>query len=85
MAVAAALAEPPLEVDAEIDESTGGVGTAPLVAASPAFRTRGTRFWIRCSNTLTRERMSETICIPFERVTRELVEAADARRREVGA
>jgi len=81
MAAAAVLAEPPWDVDAKEGEGTGG---AALVATSPAFRMRGTRFCIRCSSTLTRERISETICIPFERVTRELVEAADGRRRDTG-
>lgn len=54
------------------------VDVAGIVAVS--LRIRGTRFWIRCSRTLTRDRMSETICIPLERVTSELVEAADASR-----
>lgn len=78
IAAAAALAKPPLDVD---DEGTGGAGTA----ASPALRIRGTRFCIRCSSTLTRERMSETICIPLDRARIELVEAADAIRRDAGA
>lgn len=73
--------EPPEEslvVGDEMDGEgrTGMAGTGGG-GGGGSFLILGTRFWILCSRTFTRLRISDTICIPFERVTRELVDALE--------